>query len=97
MLESHCDTEIKITAARETERRSVVPVTSFKDLPFELLEHVAYYLNYGHDLVNWLEACKGAVVQLGDSELITNLPSILGHSCIALKDRLHVGNIANHD
>jgi hypothetical protein len=59
-------------------------------LPFELLEMMACAIDSGEDLVNWLTACEGSVVNLDDLMLIQRLPQILGHQYVSLKDLLDI-------
>lgn len=77
-----------------TDRNSAA---TFSALPCELLEEVAYRIDDGEDLINWLNACDGSGAVLGDLKLITKLPEILGHDDIPLQQGLDVNAILNRE
>jgi hypothetical protein len=63
----------------------------FSELPYELLEHTASYIRRGKHLVNWVEALKSSnVQQLGDLELLADLPSILEHHDFKVEGTLYI-------
>jgi hypothetical protein len=41
----------------------------FSNLPYELLEQIAYCINSGKDLFRWIKACKDSA-NLGDLRLL---------------------------
>jgi hypothetical protein len=45
------------------------------NLPYEIIETIAYCIKSGDDLVNWATACKGSA-NLDDLSLLTRLPGI---------------------
>jgi hypothetical protein len=70
---------------------------TFFALPCELLEEVAYRIDDGEDLIDWLNACDGSGAVMGDLKLITKLSEILGHDDIPLQQGLDVNAIFNRE
>jgi hypothetical protein len=62
-------------------------VPEIATLPYELFEKLAYCIDSGENLFNWLTACEGCAGNLGDL-LILRLPQIAGHSEVSLKEEL---------